>query len=240
MDAEYGQVYRELYERHWWWRAREEFLLRLLRRHFAGRPPMRILDVGCGDGLFFDRLSVFGEVEGVEPDASLIRPDSPHRQRIHVTPFDGSFQPARRYDLILMLDVLEHLPAPDAALRHALSLLSDRGLLLITVPAFPMLWTHHDDINHHFVRFTRSSFLRLARSVGARIDYLRYFFHWVFFAKLGAKAWERVRAPRSVESVPRPTVNRFLLAASRIEQKLLSGVSVPFGTSLVAVCERAH
>ena len=63
MDPEYGLAYRELYRRHWWWRAREELIVRTLR---SLRPPAAgrgtTLDVGCGDGLLFDRLAEFGAV----------------------------------------------------------------------------------------------------------------------------------------------------------------------------------
>ena len=66
----------------------------------------RILDIGCGDALFFDRLAEFGEVEGVEPCLDLISPGNPHRDRIYVCPFDENFRPGKQYSLILMLDVL--------------------------------------------------------------------------------------------------------------------------------------
>ena len=60
MDAEYALNYRELYENHWWWRARERFILATIE----GLRPQgnwgSILDVGCGEGVFFDRLSKFG------------------------------------------------------------------------------------------------------------------------------------------------------------------------------------
>ena len=56
-----------------------------------------ILDVGCGDGLFFDRLHEMGEVEGIEPDASLVDPQGAHRHRIHIQPFDDRFRPSAVY-----------------------------------------------------------------------------------------------------------------------------------------------
>src|SRR2546426_4518668 len=52
--------------RHWWWRARERLILDVLRRLRPGAGWSAILDVGCGDGLFFERLAEFGPVEGVE------------------------------------------------------------------------------------------------------------------------------------------------------------------------------
>ena len=82
MDPEYGALYRELYERHWWWRAREAVILDELSRLRPAGDWGRILDVGCGDGLFFPRLSELGEVVGVEPEAALLS-DRPREGEIH-------------------------------------------------------------------------------------------------------------------------------------------------------------
>ena len=68
MDPEYAARYAELHATHWWWRAREAFVLDALKRR-RGAVGGRILDVGCGDGLLFGELARLGEVEGVEPDA---------------------------------------------------------------------------------------------------------------------------------------------------------------------------
>jgi SAM-dependent methyltransferase len=242
MDAEYGARYRELFQRHWWWRARERVILDALRAH---RPPSgwrNVLDVGCGDGLFFDelaRLPGVQLVEGVEPAADLVSPDGPHRARIHVAPFDASFDPGRRYSLIVMLDVLEHLPDPAASLRHALSLLEPDGVFLATVPAFMALWTRHDDLNHHYTRYDKASFAALAANAGLRIDDARYFFHWTAVGKLATRLKEAL-VPGEPESptLPPAPVNRALYALSRLEARLLGAVPVPFGSSLMVVGRR--
>ena len=108
MDPKYGERYRDLFEKHWWWRARTRLIIDVLRRLQPARGWKSILDVGCGDGLFFPQLSQFGEVEGVEPFAELVSPNNPYRSRIQICPFDENFRPGKRYSLILMLDVLEH------------------------------------------------------------------------------------------------------------------------------------
>ena len=166
MRDDYLQRYRELYQQHWWWRAREKLILKTLRTE---QPPggwKRILDVGCGDGLLFDELTPLGEVEGVEPSAASVSEKGPHRSRIHTCPFDENFQPGKEFTLILMLDVLEHLADPAAALRRALALLAPAGRLLVTVPAFNALWTNHDLVNEHVTRYTRRTFRELARQAG--------------------------------------------------------------------------
>ena len=92
MQAAYAQRYRTLWDRHWWWRSREALLLATIDRLARSTPVGRILDVGCGDGLFFDALARFGEVEGLEPDASLVG-DPRWRDRITVGPL-GAGLPA--------------------------------------------------------------------------------------------------------------------------------------------------
>lgn len=238
MDPEYGRTYDALYREHWWWRAREEMLVKLLR----DRQPLggwrSILDVGCGNGVFFDRLSEFGEVEGVESCSDLVDPHSPHADRIRVRPFDASFQPGRTYSLILMLDVLEHVDAPADALRHALRLLEPRGLIVITVPAFLALWTSHDVLNNHRTRFTKSSFRRVAATGGMRVIAERYFFHWLAAAKLAARVSEKLLSTSpNVPRVPATWINRTLYGISRVEQHLLRA---PFGSSLLVLGTHAQ
>lgn len=236
MDAKYGEAYRELFEKHWWWRSRTELIIDSLRRGKSTRQREQILDVGCGDGLFFDRLAEFGEVEGVEPSEDLVSPDNPHRSRIYVCPFDANFRPGKKYSLILMLDVLEHLEDPVGALRHALDLLVEDGSLIVTVPAFMALWTNHDVLNHHLTRYTKRSFHAAARQAGLRIRDEHYLFHWTFPVKLGVRMKERlIPQPPSAPKVPAAWINNLLFFLSRLEQKTVSALPMPFGSSLMVV-----
>jgi SAM-dependent methyltransferase len=237
MDPAYARQYRTLHERHWWWRAREAVVLRTLERLAPPSGWGAILDVGCGDALLFDQLSRFGGfVEGVEPDASLLNDENPWRSRVHVRPFDSSFDTGRRYGLVLMLDVLEHLDAPEAALGHALALLEPGGRILINVPAFNAVWTSHDDLNGHVTRYTKASFGRLAAGAGLHVDDWRYLFHWTWPVKLAQRVVERAGRRDPVPAgVPPEWVNRGLLALSRAEHALLGPLRLPFGTSLFVI-----
>ena len=238
MYTDYAAKYTDLYTHHWWWRAREEFVVSTLRRLDIGTNNS-VLDVGCGNGLFFPRLEEFGTVEGVEIDGSLISSDNPYREHIYITPFDKQFQSPRRYSLILMLDVLEHLEDPVAAVKLGLELLQPKGIIVATVPAFNLLWTTHDEINDHYLRYTKRSFARLAGEAGMRIDYWRYFFHWVWPLKLAVRLKEKVfpakpRLPR----IPSPPINSTLFALARLEQFVFRALPLPFGNSLLVVGSR--
>lgn len=239
MEPEYARQYRDLYTRHWWWRSREEAILEVLHRHFPTNTGLKILDVGCGDGLFFDRLAAFGDVEGVEPDARLVNADGPHRSRIRIAPFNVNFRASESYSLVLMLDVLEHLDDPSAALHHAYSLLKPEGALLLTVPAFQLLWTNHDVINHHHVRYRRRTLRPLLHQAGFVILEERYWYQWTCPAKLAIRLVERLfRRPPAVARVPPPWMNRSLYWISRIEQQTIGAIGTPFGSSLMVYCAK--
>jgi 2-polyprenyl-3-methyl-5-hydroxy-6-metoxy-1,4-benzoquinol methylase len=236
VDREYGEAYRELFEKHWWWRSRTEFIVDKLRALGLADRRQRILDVGCGDALFFDRLAEFGEVEGVEPCADLVRVDNPHRDRIFIGPFDRDFCPDKQYSLILMLDVLEHLPDPVGALSHALDLLAPEGLVVVTVPAFMALWTNHDVLNHHLTRYTKQTFAEVARHAGLEIQEQRYLYHWTHPVKIGVRLVESVsHCKPGAPKIPGGLINEMLFAISRFEQKTLSRLPMPFGSSLLVV-----
>jgi SAM-dependent methyltransferase len=236
MDPEYGRRYRDLFERHWWWRARAALVLDALHRlaPVGGWPA--ILDVGCGDGLLFDELAVFGAVEGVEPDSALVSDAARAQHRVHVQPFDQAFQPGRHYDLILFLDVLEHLAEPLAALRHALSLLAPGGLIFITVPAFRSLWTAHDEWNHHVTRYTAGELAHQLTLAGLTVRDKYYFFSWLAPLKLGVRVIESIKRGRpALPRIPPAPVNRLLYAMARMEARLLTPLHLPFGSSLCAI-----
>lgn len=237
MDPEYGKKYRELYQRHWWWRAREAAVLDVLRRYLADKRDLRVLDVGCGDGLFFSALKEFGEVEGLESSVDLLDPDGPYRENIHVAPFDERFQPGRTYDLILMLDVLEHLPDPEGALRHAAGLLGHGGSLLLTVPAFRVLWTNHDVLNHHLTRYRRRTLRPLLEIAGFVVVDERYWNQWTFSAKLVQRVMERIlQSEPKPPSIPPQLFNLLLFNLARMEQNTIGRWGIPFGSTLMAYC----
>ncbi len=239
MDPEYGKRYRELYERHWWWRSREAAVLSVLRRRWQPPPGARILDVGCGDGLFFGPLEEFGEVEGLESSAELVSLHGAYRARIHVAPFNADFCPGKQYDLLLMLDVLEHLPEPAGALRHAASLLAPGGVLVLTVPAFLLLWTNHDVINHHRTRYRRKTLRPLVRAAGFQIFEERYWYQWTCPVKLAQRCRETLfRLPPALPAVPPSWLNLLLYRLSRLEQKTIAGWGAPFGSSLMMCCRK--
>lgn len=234
MESEYARHYAELNRRHWWWRAREEYILRLLRRLRAPDGSARILDVGCGDGQLLDQLAAWGSAEGLETDPETLTADSAHR-RIHIGPFDDRFGTPGSRDFVLFLDVLEHLDDPVAALTRARVLLATGGRIVVSVPAFASLWTSHDVLNHHRLRPTKATLRAWAAGAGLEVESARYLFLSVAVAKLAQRAWERLIPPTpALPRIPAAPANQLALTIARADLWLGQRLPMPFGSSLVA------
>jgi len=238
MDAEYSAAYARLYREHWWWRVREEILLTKIRQVLGRTPGARILDVGCGAGLFFDALERLGHVEGIESDRLAVEQAGRWRSRIHVGELDDTFEPGSPFDLILLLDVVEHVDRPDRLLRRAASLLGPGGRILVTVPAFNWLWTSHDELNHHVERYTAKAMRHLMNDAGLTAIETSYLFQSLLLPKLLVRAKEALTAPAArVPHVPSRAVNIALQAWYRSEYRFAGGL--PFGSSVLAIAQRS-
>lgn len=239
MNQDYLDAYPFLYHNHWWWRARELLVIDRMSRYLSPQRSAKILDVGCGEGLLFPKLQQFGTVEGVDP---AISPEKAKSLNIHCYPFSEEVPLSGPFDAILMLDFLEHLEDPRSALRAAFRLLSDGGHLFVTVPAFEVLWTSHDDMNEHKRRYTRASLRDEVCSAGFKIIENRYFFYWVFFAKLCVRLKEQILGKRrsSIATVPCPLINKSLVRLSLFENWFFGQLHAkpPFGGSVLLVATK--
>jgi SAM-dependent methyltransferase len=234
MDAAYTTAYADLYRRHWWWRVRERILLDKIRTLLGNRiGTARILDVGCGAGLFFDALEQFGHVEGIESDPVAVEQSGRWRHRIHLGEID-TFAANAPFDVILALDVVEHVSNPDVMVRQAATFLARDGRMLITTPAFNWLWTSHDDLNHHVKRYTAPEMRELVRKASLEPIETRYLFQSLILPKLVVRAREALLpSSASVPRVPAGAVNRALETWFRLENAIAGWL--PFGGSVMAV-----
>lgn len=238
MDASYGQLYASLYRRHWWWRARERFLLRVLDQRLKPGAASQVLDFGCGDGLFLDKLARYGAPQGIETDERLLTESGPWRSKISTEPLREDTTQHGRFGLIVALDVLEHIPEPLPVMAELTRRLRPDGLFVATVPAFQQLWTAHDVVNQHVKRYTVSDASALVASSGLQVQDARYFFTWLALLK-----WMVVQKERLFPPVPTPAtlpfapVNALLLGAAYVEQAIVGAARPPFGSSVLVVAQ---
>jgi SAM-dependent methyltransferase len=244
LRGNYCQQYRDLHDHHWWWRAREKYVLAWVRSLARVRRLTRILDIGCGDGLLFDQLTHFGDVRGIEPDARLVPAGSPWRSRIEPVPFGPGYRSSQRFDLVLMLDVLEHIEADQESLRAVYDLLEPGGYYLLTVPALPALWSQHDLVNCHYRRYTLKSLHERIERAGFEHVEAHYFFGWtilpMYLRRLlyPANGSDPLAHEESQVKVPQRLINQCLYWTCLLEQRLAGRRGVPVGSSIFAVMRR--
>lgn len=123
----FHQWQHELEIRSLLWRKRCALISRL-RKHGT------LLDVGTGDGYFLSFAKLQFEVEATEISASGVAYARARGHRVHQgTIFDDSFN-GRKYDVITMWHVLEHVPSPGRILERIKTMLNPGGILVIAVP----------------------------------------------------------------------------------------------------------
>jgi len=237
------QVYRTLYaveKRHWWYAARKEILLRYLEKRLGLPRASRVLDAGCGTGAILEALSARYDAWGsdVAPQAiDFCRERG--LTRLHLGTLE-EYPPSAPFDLVTMLDMVEHVGDDRGLLRAAHALLAPGGHLLITVPAFPSLWSRYDEILHHKRRYTRRTLRALVETSGFVIEHMTFLNCLLF-----PVAWLRRAAARltgadgtgDLQIPPRP-LNAALRATFGAERHVITRGSLPFGLSLLVLARR--
>ena len=240
MDRDYELQTHRAEERHWWYRGRRKVLARVFAE--LGLPhPARILDAGCGSGRNMVELARLGTVTGVELSATSV---TLARERGVGEVIEGSvlempFE-TDSFDLAVSLDVIEHLDQHLEALRELRRVVAPGGALLVTVPAYGWLWSGHDEINHHFRRYTRRSLQRVAEQAGWQQVRTTYFNSLLLPVAILLRALDRWSTKTTESSldlwVPPEPVNRLLELPLDLEAALIGrGGRIPAGLSLLAV-----
>lgn len=118
-------------------RARQQELLNALAGHTQAR---RLLDVGCGDGQLLQTATDEGwDAIGIDLSEAAIR--LCHRRgltALNTDFFDVSLD-QERFDVVIMSELLEHVPSPHRFLTRAEELLAPGGVLYLTTPNFGSL-----------------------------------------------------------------------------------------------------
>ncbi|MGR9086428.1 MAG: methyltransferase domain-containing protein [Gammaproteobacteria bacterium] len=243
MDKE---MYAEmaLYEdTHWWFAGRRMIIQSILDKYHDKGPDSQTLEVGCGTGGNLALLSAYGRLTAVELDDGA-RKTAAERNlcRVHPGSLPDKLPPDGQFDLICMLDVLEHVEQDAESIRRLAARLNPGGLLLITVPAFMFLWSTHDELHHHKRRYTLSQLENLVLAHDLTIQHATYFNTLLFplvysiriVNKLFGKNWASGIRP------PAPFVNRILRCIFRLEIPLLDRMRLPFGVSILVLGKKAQ
>lgn len=225
-------------EKHWWFTARRTIIGRLIELYGNLPSSPVILEAGCGSGGNLDLLSRFGVVSAFELDNSA-RAMATARASAKVEagslPDNIGFGD-QQFHLIALLDVLEHIDGDVAVLRSLGARLAPGGRLIITVPAFPWLWSSHDEIHHHKRRYSLGDLRRAAEAAGLHVGKIGYFNFLLLPLAILVRIISRLTGKsRNEDRIPPPPLNQILETIFRSEAAMIGRVPFPAGLSLFAI-----
>jgi SAM-dependent methyltransferase len=228
---------------HFWFEARNQLIIAMLRRYFPRAATF--LEIGCGTGFVLrgirqaiPRLTIAGSEifsEGLAyaqkrlPDVGFFQMDA------RSIPYSSAL------DVIGAFDVLEHIDEDEAVLRQMHDAVRPGGGIILTVPQHQFLWSVTDEFSHHLRRYSRAEVVEKIERAGFRPVHVTSFVTLLLpIMYLSRLRQDPAKYDPQREFAVHPVVNRLLGIAMRLEVGLVrTGVSLPVGGSLLVVARRA-
>ena len=254
-------ILRDMQQRHFWYKGRHRFLLHAVQsavRSFSRdrRDSLNALDLGGGCGgwlayllgrephLFSEAALADSSLRALEYARGVVAPNV-KRYQIDVRRLPWT----ERWDVVFLLDVLEHIPQDVDVLRQIHKALRPGGYLFVTTPAFNAFWSYNDDLVHHVRRYVRRDFVQLAAAARLQLIRTRYFMFFLSPLLL----LSRLRRPKiasmtseqiqdhllRTHRVPTRPINSALNFIFGLETPLGCWLPFPWGTSILGVFRKA-
>ena len=223
---------------HWWYRARRDILADYLTRYAALPARAQILEIGCGTGHNLPMLAGFGDVDAIEIDPAAREIASARLGKpVGSAPLPAlTGVPRGHYDLIAVLDVVEHIEDDVAALAAMRECLAPGGKILIAVPAHQWMWSAHDTVNHHHRRYSKATLISAIERAGLKPKKLGYFNSLLFPLAAAARIAGRMSGRDDSDDSPPPgPVNALFERIFRLERHLVGRVPMTPGVSIVTL-----
>jgi len=247
-------------DRHPWELARSKVVKSLINRFFPAinQRETQVLDIGCGDTWLIEQLSkAFNNSKYTAVDIAFTDELlSDYKQRLDPSKFsvyktlDEAFDNnTTKIDLILLLDVIEHIEDDISFLKWVQTFsenITEDTLYLITVPAYQSLFCKHDEFLGHYRRYTNKTLKKHIDKAGLETIHVGYFFsfllpfRWIISSmeKLGLSNKE-VKGIGDWKSKPTDKLIKSLLMADYKISSVLNkvGIKLP-GLSNYIICKK--
>ncbi len=238
MDLRVYELNSKIERHHWWYVVRQRLFEQRIRKAGLGTDAA-ILDIGSATGGTLQHLreSGFTNLTGIETSDVAVQISNEFGLNM-IRVGDACSLPflSDSFDYVLACDVIEHVDHDVAALKEVHRVLKTGHHAMITVPAFPTMWSWQDKTYRHKRRYTR----HLLRSVisEANLEIIRlYYFNYLLFLPV----WFARRVPKSgIVTIERkltsrsPAINALLKGIFMLDVKTAPWLRPPFGVSLAA------
>ncbi len=245
LDA-FGRLFA-IEDRSFWFRGRNR-ILRLLLQRFQKAPCCRFLEVGCGTGFVLQMVAKAfpaWETCGTDLHLEALRFARMRNARISLFQADIVNFPLNEWcDVLGLFDVIEHIDDDVRFLQAACALLRPGGLLIVSVPQHPWLWSDYDSKGGHKRRYTRGELRGKLESLGLKILYNTSFVTFLLPVLAAARSlWHGPTSARGSTGFqnlfPGTLLNATCEMGLGLDEILIRlGLPLPWGGSLLAVARK--
>jgi hypothetical protein len=234
-DAQFAEAYPDGIENHFWYVARNGIVSDTIRwiESRQQRPVGKLLEIGCGRGIVVDYLR---RIDRDCYGAELSPVNIPASLKDHVWSgtdcLDLPEHFRREIELVLLLDVIEHIQDPVSFLAAIRQAYPNCRWLIVSVPARMELWSNFDEAYGHFRRYDETMLRRELEQAGAELVRWHYRFVLLYLAMYVLLRTGRGRS-LSNRTPGSPLLHRLLGEAIRRETWLCPRRI--YGSSIIAV-----
>ncbi len=240
MEAELYQKFYDVETSHWWFSARRKIIYYVIRNILKLKEKSAVLDFGCGTGGVLDILT--DEYTTYGADTSELAIDFCKQRNLQNIISIQELQKEKKYenmfDLITVLDVIEHIDDDVSALKDIYPLLKKNGCLFITVPAYQFLYGPYDVLTQHKRRYIKKNLEKVVTLAGFEVVRTSYFNTFLSPLMIIARLIKAKTGSHNDTDIPVKPVNVILRNIFNFEKFCLKFLSFPFGISIMCIARK--
>ncbi len=246
MDRSFYKNYFKIEKEHWLMKIRRTIVQDSLDRYLGKAPKhTKLLDFGCGSGIFVEELEKAGfDAHGVDISDEAVRFGALQGiKNLSVIDSHKINFGDNTFDVVLSMDVLEHLEDEEWALKEIERILKPNGIFVVMVPAYMFLWGVQDEVAHHYRRYTKGSLLKVVKGTTKLNTIRATYFNTFLFAPIAlvrlVSRLFKIKGRESDFDLNSPMLNKILFSIFNFERKMLKKISFPFGVSILALFKKS-
>ena len=190
-------------------------------------------------GTFINYLSSKSKLDVLEHEPSMINIINQNHKKNVKNLYKNIFEKNNeKYDLIVSFDTIEHLQDHNEFINYCNKRLKKNGKILITVPAFNFLWSYHDEVCHHYRRYSKKDLVNLFSDFKIlKFGYFNFFLFPIVFIKRYLLNFFKINENTHTKS---PFLNLLLYYIFSIEKYIVPFNIFPFGVSIFMIVEKKN
>ncbi|MEO5331898.1 MAG: class I SAM-dependent methyltransferase [Magnetococcus sp. YQC-5] len=246
MRREEYLIHSELEDVHWWFCGRREIIFSLLKKAYGNLQHATLLEIGCGTGGNLRFFAPFcARVTGTDTSPLAIELA---RKKTKAELILGDFRDllahrSHEFDVILLLDVLEHIEDDASFLNDLVRLMAPGARLVVTVPTHAFLWSDHDVALGHQRRYAPKALSDLFANTSLHV-YFTSPFNTLLFPPIALMRTMQRLFPGAEKPIssdlnqPPFLLNQLLRGILGMEKYWMRVFRLPFGVSHVIIAQK--